>query len=337
MKDNLNWPIVGHNNAIDFLKKSIIGGNLAHAYLFCGPTSVGKKTIARYFLSSILCSGRGESIPCAKCSHCLQIQKNIHPDVFWIKREKDIKKDKEKKNISIEQIRDLQSKLNMGSFLNNYKISVIEEAQTLSKKAANALLKGLEEPKEKTILILITSDIRSVIPTVLSRCQIIRFFPVSSEEIHSCLLNKGAPLNKVRDFARISGGRIGSAIDFYENSQKFDDYNEKADLFFKMNKSDISQRFKVVSDIIGKKDNCNMDKTISVWISLLRDALLIKSRLNNLINNTLFFDELSVLARKFSLDNLKNLIEHLERAKLDIRANINQKLVLDNFVLNFNE
>lgn len=185
--------IIGHKNITSFLEKSVKNGEISHAYLFYGPSHLGKKAVASHFAEVIL--GR----PIAN-----------HPDVYLVGRERDEKESKLAKNISIEQIRELERKLSLSSFLNSYKIGIIEEAETMSEEAANSLLKTLEEPTPKTVIILLSTSTSALPATIVSRCQTLKFLPVAKEKIYDHLLNLGAGRDEARDLSGISFGKPGS-------------------------------------------------------------------------------------------------------------------------------
>ncbi len=166
------WPVIGHKNIIKFLQKSIEADRISHAYLFVGPNYLGKKLMANYFIQSLLCQNN-EVFPCNNCSNCHNFNRGLYLDFYKIKTEEG------KKNISVEQIRELRDKIKNTSFSGSYRIALIEGAKKLSLPAANSLLKTLEEPGKKTIFILISDYFDFIPATVMSRCQIINFNPVN--------------------------------------------------------------------------------------------------------------------------------------------------------------
>ena len=165
-KITFTWPLVGNFQIIEFLERSIVNDKVAGTYIFNGPDNLGKTTVARYFAQCLLCqnrqSGQG-NLPCGQCPSCLQFQvrdqellsgidqeeiADAHGDFHIIKRAKD------KKNITVEQVREFINILSMSSFLGFYKIGLIKHAESLSLEGANALLKTLEETKDLVVIIL---------------------------------------------------------------------------------------------------------------------------------------------------------------------------------------
>ena len=127
------WPLIGHSRIIDFLQNNLNNGRISHAYLFIGPENIGKSAVANFLVGSLVCrhlNDQTKIVPCGQCECCRQLINKIHPDVFWISREMG-ETGKLKKNIGIEQIRQLQDKFNLHSFLNTHKVAVIEQAQNL--------------------------------------------------------------------------------------------------------------------------------------------------------------------------------------------------------------
>src|SRR3989338_182439 len=125
MERSLIWPILGHENIIDFLKKSVSHMTFHHAYLFLGSHGLGKSTIAREFINLLICErAENSDISCKTCNNCLQFEKNIYPDLYVVQRISDAKTGKLNKNIRIEQIKELQEKIQTHSFFGNYKICI---------------------------------------------------------------------------------------------------------------------------------------------------------------------------------------------------------------------
>lgn len=195
-----DWPLVGNLQITEFLEKSILNDKVAGAYIFTGPDNLGKTTTANFFAQCLLCENKeagSGNLPCENCNSCHSFhsgnniiisdakdekQRAAHSDFTIVKRAKD------KKNISIEQVRGLIKTLSLSSFLNSYKIGIIKHADALSTEAFNALLKTLEEPREKVIIILIVKSLDSLPATIISRSQILRFGPVEVNVIYDYLI-----------------------------------------------------------------------------------------------------------------------------------------------------
>ena len=172
--------MISYQKQWQYLKKTAELGKTPHALLFYGQVSIGKKTLALEFIKLLNCQAEKFSQkPCKKCRSCLDIEKNVHPDLVIVEP-------KESKEIKISQIRDLHNHLRLRSYSAPFKAVVIDRAHSLNQEAQSAFLKLLEEPKGKTLFVLITEYPEMLFPTILSRVERLRFYappkPVDSKE-----------------------------------------------------------------------------------------------------------------------------------------------------------
>src|SRR5512136_929842 len=161
--------IVGHQWAIDLLSRQLAQGQVGHAYLFTGPPQVGKGTLARWFAQALLCQSEG-SRPCEACPACRQVAAGTHPDVRPLNLEV---QPGERRTLGIEAIREMRSGMAERPFSGQRKVYLIEDAETMTQDAANALLKTLEEPPSFVVLLLVALSDHMLLPTVVSRCQLV--------------------------------------------------------------------------------------------------------------------------------------------------------------------
>lgn len=348
VKNKAKWPLVGNSHIVDFLSKSIKKDSLSGAYIFNGPDNLGKTTLASFFAQILLCQDRNDNFPCGSCSSCYKfinkseekegsIEDNlsgVHSDLYIVK------KDKDKKNVSIEQIREFIRKLGMSSFLNSYKIGIIKNANSLSIGAANALLKTLEEPKEKVIIILITSDIDAIPLTIASRSQILNFNPVKFDIIYDYLIkDHKASRSAAKNFSQMCLGRPALAIKFLEDKEFYNFYSERVNIFLNFLNQDINDRIKSIENLIGNKSvgqesSRLAGRTIEIWQGVIRDMLLLEFNQIDLIQHEITHKDFQVSEKKISLNNLLNLTDALRRANEYLKANINPKIVLEQIAIN---
>lgn len=321
-----SWPIVGNGHIIDFLTKSLVNKNIAGCYIFTGPEQVGKTAAANYFAKSLVClNWNKNSGPCKKCASCNQAEKSLHSDIYTLEKLAD------KKNISIEQVREFIRNLSMSSFLNSYKIGIIKGAENLNLNGVNALLKTLEEPKAKVVIILIVSDPELLPKTILSRGQILRFKAVASDEIYDDLVNNHlASRSQAKNFSRLAAGRPELAMKFLNDKEYLEDYKIRALAFFDFLSQDLNERFKAITaSLEEKKDSRDAGELIEIWQSLARDLMLAELDLNDLIEHEIFEDELARSKKVFGMAGIINLINSLKEAKEHMSANVNPKLALE--------
>lgn len=165
--------VIGQDHVTDILAAAVRSGRLGHAYLFSGPRGVGKTTSARLLAMAVSCRADGER-PCGGCDECRLVQAGSHPDVIELDAAS---------NNSVEDVRDLREKAGLASMRGGRRVFILDEAHMLSRAAANALLKTLEEPPPHLIFILATTEPEKLPPTVLSRCQHYRFRRLAEDEI----------------------------------------------------------------------------------------------------------------------------------------------------------
>lgn len=156
-----------HEHAAAQLRQAWAGNRLSHALLLQGADGVGKRTFAAWAACAVLCESpsRGELDCCGSCGSCLLFEAGSHPDLLWVAPEED------KQQISVDQVRAATERLSKTSYRQGYKIAIFEPAHLMTPNAANSLLKTLEEPSARSLLILITSQPSALLPTVRSRCQ----------------------------------------------------------------------------------------------------------------------------------------------------------------------
>jgi DNA polymerase-3 subunit delta' len=179
--------IIGNEKNKELLQKGIESSNLLHSYLFVGEDGIGKKLFAREFAKMILCM-QEQNKPCNNCKSCNQFIGESHPDFMQIEPE-------DGKSIKIEQIRFLQEKIAEKPVTSNKKVYIIVDSQTMTREAANALLKTLEEPPEYAVLILLTSNESKLLTTIRSRCTKIHFKILSQPQILSYLKENNLDTN----------------------------------------------------------------------------------------------------------------------------------------------
>ena len=184
--------VVGQENVVKTLQNEIISGSISHAYLFCGPKGTGKTSVARILAKAINCENRHGAEPCNQCPSCIAISNGQAVDLVEIDAAS---------NRGIDNIRDLKKGIRFAPTNLKYKVFIIDEAHQLSKDAANALLKVLEEPPSHTIFILATTDPQKMIPTIVSRCQRFDFRKLTVPEI----------TNKLKSIAKQEGIKISES------------------------------------------------------------------------------------------------------------------------------
>ena len=259
--------IVGHLAQQSFFSSCIESGKLSHAYIFTGPKSVGKRTVANWLVRELVQESLNEDL--------------VHSDIHIVTQEINEKTGKTKKHIDVDQIRALRSHMTKSSMRGGYRIGIIDDAHKMNVQSANALLKTLEEPGERSLIILITSDEMMLPGTIRSRAHAVAFAPVAMEQIETALVARGASAEHARTLAIQSLGKVGQAISWYTSQGEIFDTTQQA-LFCGLIGKPLYQKYEAVEKLFGKKidhiaDRAQLTHVLASWQIVLRDSILVSS------------------------------------------------------------
>lgn len=207
----MTWDrIRGHDVVIKSLQRAHRHGRLAHAYLFCGPRGVGKHLFATEFARALLCEGRNDADPleaCGRCPACVQVDAGSHPDFASYARPEDTQE------FPIDLMREVCHGFALKSVRGHGKVVVIDDADDLNPESANCFLKTLEEPPPRAVLILIGTRPERQLPTIVSRCQVVRFGPLPDTVVRDLVQEHGTTNPDLADrLVRLAAGSPGTAI-----------------------------------------------------------------------------------------------------------------------------
>ena len=199
-------PIIGHQQIVEQLQHTVASDRIAGAYLFVGPTGVGKETVARYFAQLIFCQQDAQPpTVCGACLACRKVDSGNHPDLQFIRPEGSL--------LKIGQIRELQKRIIYEPLEASRKVYILTDVDRMNAEAENCLLKTLEEPPASSVLILLTSNIRALLPTTRSRCQILQFHAMPTQALAEMLVEKFSVAPEQATILAIAAdGAIGKAL-----------------------------------------------------------------------------------------------------------------------------
>ena len=208
-------PIIGHQQIVEQLQHTVATDRIAGAYLFVGPTGVGKEMVARYFAQLIFCQQDAQPpTVCGTCLACRKVDSGNHPDLQFIRPEGSL--------LKIGQIRELQKRIIYEPLEASRKVYILTDVDRMNAEAENCLLKTLEEPPASSVLILLTSNIRALLPTTRSRCQILQFHPMPTQELAEILVEKfSVAPEQATPLAIAVDGAIGKALTQLEKGEAF--------------------------------------------------------------------------------------------------------------------
>jgi DNA polymerase-3 subunit delta' len=211
----VSWlPLVGHEAVLARLEHAAAAGRLAHAYLFVGPEGIGKKRFARHLAQALLCAEAepGKLKPCRRCAACRRLEADNHPDYL------EVAKPDDKNELPIATIHQLCADLALKPVNGTRRVAVVDDADFLNEESANCFLKTLEEPPIGSLLLLLATSEERQLPTIVSRCQALRFHPLTDEQVAKILLGIGAVADAGRaaKIAALGQGSAGQAVELAE-------------------------------------------------------------------------------------------------------------------------
>jgi DNA polymerase-3 subunit delta' len=316
--------IAGHQRQLDTLRLAMANGRLHHAYLLLGPEGLGKRTVALALAKAIYCVD-SEQDYCGRCVNCMRITNGNHPDVRLIEPLPD------KKEIGIQQIRELQRELNYRSFSGKRKIAIIDPATLMNLSAQNALLKTLEEPPVDSLIVLITPNTGGLLPTLRSRCLSLSFAPLSSAQVSAFLESqRGMKADEAKLLAAMSMGSIGAAANL-DKDELIEKRRNWSNMLMSLKVGDYNAAM-VAAEALAK----NRDEALEFlkWAeSWYRDLLVYSAtqRPNELVNLDML-PQIDQQATESSVDCTLSAFSHTTDASAGIQRNLNRRMVLEKFL-----
>lgn len=322
--------IIGHEEIISHLKNAVRLKKISHAYIFDGEEGAGKNLLAQAFAQTLQCEKGGDA-PCGACRSCKQAVSGSQPDIICIRHEKP-------GSIGVEDIREqLCGDIQIRPYSSPYKIYLIDEAEKMTVQAQNALLKTIEEPPSYGVILLLTTNSESFLPTILSRCVTLKLRPVKDSQIRSYLMEQlRIPDYQADICTAFARGNVGRAR-MLALSEHFGELKDHAiHLVRHMNDMElweITEAIRRVSDY--KADINDYLDLLELWY---RDVLFFKA--TRQVDSLIFSDEInyiSLQATKISYEGLEQIIEALEKAKVRLKANVNFELTMELLLLTIKE
>ncbi len=322
-----NWNVIGHRWAVRQMKLAVERGTVPHALLITGPESIGKETLALTIAQAMLCTAApSEARPCGECSACHRVDSGNHPDLLLVRPEE------KGRGVKIDQIRELQRALNLTPNESRYKIGVITDFERATNSAANALLKTLEEPPAYAHLILLTTSSDLLLPTIVSRSQQLPLHPLNRTTVEAGLIESWQiPPEQAKRLARLSGGRIGWAIQALDNPEHLKQMEESVDLLFRLLASDLPTRFEI-AEALTERD-AEVPQVLEYWRRTWRDVLLLQTQNAETITHREQGEGLRQIAAQITLKTTTDALHQIEATQIALRRNGNTRLHLEALAL----
>lgn len=322
--------IIGHEQIIEHLQNVISKDKVSHAWIFHGPDKSGKMALAKSFAMALQCEKHtGEG--CMECHSCKQALSGSQPDIIYLQHEKP-------NTISVDDIRrQINSDISVKPYASPYKIYIVDEAERMNLQAQNALLKTIEEPPAYGIILLLTTNTASFLPTIQSRCITLNLKVVPDRKIRAFLMEKyELPDYKADICTAFAQGNVGKAIQLAESEDFNEIKNAALQLLKRVREIDLYEMMEAVKHIGNYKLEINdYFDIMTIWY---RDVLLYKATSD--ANHLIFKDEVYDIkkqASKSSYEGIELIIKALDKAKIRLNANVSFELVMELLLLTIKE
>lgn len=323
--------IVGQEHLREHLENAIRMDRVSHAYIINGEKNAGKEFIAKTFSMALQCENRQGTEPCGECHSCIQALSGNHPDIIFISHEKP-------GTIGVDDIRrQINNDVAIKPYKGPRKIYIMNEGEKMTVQAQNALLKTLEEPPEYAVVLILTANVDSLLPTILSRCVVLNMKPAGDAQIKKFLMETmEIPDYKADVCVAFARGNVGKAR-LLAKSEEFDKVKEEAVTLVKyINEMELNEIVAAIKKINEYKLDVNdyLD-ILSVWY---RDVLLFKATHD--ANHLVFREEIQHIrkvADRSAYEGIEKILDALEKSKQRLLANVNFDLTMELLLLTIRE
>ncbi len=365
-----NWQTIGHDKAVSTLVRSLESGRMAHAWLLAGPAHVGKMTLAIDLARLVNCTAEdvGDK-PCGECRQCQRISNSLHADVRIISQGGSASGVTRRTAISVEQIREAQREAVLKPYEGRYRVFIIEDAESFTQEAANALLKMLEEPPEGVIFVLLASEVRDssedesagfitfsaehehdrvaalldavpqvggILPTILSRCQTLELRPLPANTVQRELERRfNLPTDEATEIARLSKGRLGWALQAASDPQILARRGERLDEIEAVLTGGLDEKFAYAERQAASfgRGREAVYAELQLWLDWWRDVLVIGEGNDNLTLNLSRLDTLKAAALSCDSMQVVRAIRAIQETTSMLESNVNPRLCIEGMML----
>lgn len=340
MNEN-GWRFCGNRQSVEKLRSAVVRRAPRHAFLLTGVPSLGKRTLATRFAQALLCDRPVDGNPCFECGSCRRVLRGSHPDIsfFSLDRQNVLAGEKgtTASTLTIETARSISAQAPLRPMNGDWRFVIVDDAELLLPDAQEALLKTIEEPPPFLVLLLISSDLEAMLPTIRSRCELFELSAVAVVEIERFLQESGIDAETAQAAATLSNGAPGWAIRAANDTLLIEEtasvVEQAASWIDATQFERISTAF-ALSDVL-QKQRIESITVIEALAGLWRDALLVRSGNSDRIVYRAHADLTNRLAGSYELSDLLTALSSVWACLEDLRNNVRPRLALESMVLSW--
>ncbi|MBR1736142.1 MAG: DNA polymerase III subunit delta [Firmicutes bacterium] len=323
--------IIGNENLKKNLRSAALFSRPSHSYIFNAPDGMGKHTAAITFAKSLECENITQSgEPCGKCLSCIGVESDNNPDIIFVSASK--------KTVGVDDIREkIIKKAGIKNFKYRYKIFIIENADTMTVPAQNALLKTIEEPPENCIFLMLAENYERFLPTVLSRCVLVKLMPIGDTVISSYLRNKcGIDASRADICASFARGNLGKALQLADSQEFISSREYVISLIFELNKADLIGMYETADKFEENKDKTEV--YLDMMYLFYRDVLMYKNFGNDsFVTEKDKMTQIRMAADLYDKKDLFRILDAISSAMTSLTQNVNYKMTIENMIFKIKE
>ncbi|MBW7883074.1 MAG: DNA polymerase III subunit delta' [Caldilineaceae bacterium] len=303
---------------------------MSHAYLFLGPPQIGKTTFARAFAQAILCE-TAVGHPCGTCRACQLVARNNHPDFRLLQPlDKDGNPDRDKGELRTEQAADLIREVALRPVEGRLRVFLIQDVHAANPYFANKILKTLEEPPEHAVLLLTAQHRSAVLPTIVSRCQVLELRSLDEKTVAEALSTGWqASGSQAQLLARLANGKLGWAVGQLARPDALSQRQEHLETLWRLMDADRVERLAYANNLAAGRNSRQLFGLIEVWMTWWRDVLLAQSGGGDACSNIDHEDRIAAHARAIDSETVREYVKTLTRIEGYLRHTVNVRLALD--------
>jgi len=310
---DMGWDLIGHAWAAHLLQQQLARGALRHAYLFTGPRGVGRRTMALHLAQAVNCSQPlAPGQPCGQCRSCKLTMQMQHPDLSVVQAEI------EGGVLKIGGVRALRHDLALTPYEANYRVGLLLRMQEANASAQNALLKTLEEPNPRGLLLVTADEAEQLLPTIVSRCEVLRLRPLGIAELEEALAGRGILNEQASLLAHVSGGRPGYALRLHSQPELLEKRKWGLDSLVQLRGETRRARFAFAEQVThGRERDVRKEELhegLQHWLGFWRDVLLAASGSQAALTNSDYAQEVKETAKQAGVEGAREKVKAHQQA-----------------------